>query len=340
MADLNLERTYIIQISSQLSQFEKKRKDLWNCRCPICGDSKTNPYKKRFYIFPHEGAYWTKCHNCSYSQPFKSFLKNFDNSAYKQYILDELEGKGKGLKDRFNPSYLKKKIKKKVKVKGFSYDSLINFEDLSLEHPARIYVSNRKIPFDRIFYCPDFSSFINILHVDHYKISYKNSHEPRIIIPFYREDGLSTVFQARAFSSKEGLRYITIKEHEQELKIYGLDRVDYNKTVFILEGPIDSMMIPNAISMSGISAFLPEGLRDVIFVFDNEPRKYDVVKSMKKRLLSGEKVVILPERIKYNDLNDMIVNGNMTSEKVLDILMDNVYNGSIGIMRLNKWMRC
>jgi len=340
MADLNFERTYIIQISSQLLKFEKKRKDIWNCRCPICGDSKLNPYKKRFYIFPHKGAYWTKCHNCAYSQPFKSFLKDFDNSVYKQYILDELDSKGKGLKNRFNPSYLKSKIKKKAIVKGFSYKSLVRFEELPVNHPARLYVLNRKIPLDRVYYCSNFSNFINTLHVEHYKISYRNSHEPRMIIPFYREDRLSTVFQARSFSSKEKLRYITIKEHEQESKIFGLDRINVNKPIFVLEGPIDAMMIPNAISMSGISASLPKELTDIIFVFDNEPRKYDVVKNMKKRLLSGKKVVILPERIKYDDLNDMIVKGKMSSEKVLDILNDNVYNGNIGILKLNEWMRC
>jgi hypothetical protein len=340
MADLNLERKYINKISSQLPLFEKKRNDLWNSRCVLCGDSKKNPFKKRFFIYLHEGAYWVKCHNCSIAYPFKVFLKSFDNALYKEYILEELGNSGKPVKERFSANYIKESIKKKVKLRGFSYDYLLKFEDLNPEHPARVYVENRKIPLDRVLFCDDFYRFINTLHVDHYKISYRNSHEPRLIIPFYRKDGLSTVFQARAFSKKETLRYITIKEHEQEIKLFGLDRIDETKPVYVLEGPIDSMMIENAISMSGISIKIPKYIKDTIYVYDNQPRNYDVIKNMKKRLLAGDKVVIFPERIVYKDLNDMIVKGNMSSEKILDIINDNVYIGNSGILRLNKWMRC
>ena len=49
------------------------------------------------------------------------------------------------------------------------------------------------------------------------------------------------------------------------------DRVNFNKTVYIVEGPFDSLFIDNAIAMAGadVDWKLLEG-KDVVFVFDNE----------------------------------------------------------------------
>ena len=88
-----------------------------------------------------------------------------------------------------------------------------------------------------------------------------------------------------------------------------------------------------------MSSKLPSGMEHLRFIFDNEPRNVDIVKSMRKRLLGGHEVVIFPDRMKYNDLNDMIVKGKMSSEKILDILENNLYNRNNGIMKLNEWSK-
>ena len=336
MDDLSIDVSYIGRMTSRLEQFKKVRRNLWVARCPICGDSKKRPFLKRFFFYFKDTHYSVKCHNCQYALYFSEYLKIEHPDLYKEYLLEKLPNRSSLKKDRFK--HIKDIIPKKVICKGFDYSILKNFADLSADHPARIYVENRKIPLDMVYYVDNFSTFIAHIDVQHYSITYSKSKEPRMIIPFYRKDGLSTVFQARAFSKKEFLRYITIKEDEGESKIYGMERVDISIPVWCTEGPIDSLMIPNVIAMSGMSTKVPRDM-NLRFIFDNEPRNPDIVKNMRKRMLSGYEVVIFPDRMKYNDLNDMIVKGKMSSEKVLDVLENNLYNRSNGIMKLNEWSK-
>lgn len=339
MIDLHIERTFIGNLQHRLQRFEKKSANVWCARCPICGDSKKKASKKRLYIFLYNDRYWVKCHNCAYAQPFTVFLKEYDMGEYNRMMMQNLSAGGAIQKRRFSHSEYKP-LPAKYISKGFDYSSLIDFKELNDSDPAKRYVVDRHIPTDRVLYCPKFSDFIETIGIDQYIHSYKNANEPRMIIPFYRKDGLSTVFQARSINSTNGgLRYITIKEDSKELKIFGLDRVDMNKTVYVMEGPIDAMMLSNAISMSGISARLPNDLNDLIFIFDNEPRNEDVVSSMKKRLMLGNRIVIFPDSIAIKDLNDMVVSG-YSYEYILDIISKNTYNLSEGLLRLNKWMRC
>jgi len=341
MNDLTIDINFIGQLSSRLEQFTSVRKNVWVARCPICGDSKKSKFKKRFYIYfdPSSSNYCTKCHNCSEgTYIFPHFLKIHHPDLYKEYMVEKLPNKSTLKKDRF--THVKQvSIPKKVVCKGFDYSFLKRFDELPENHPARIYVEYRKIPIDRVFYADHFCDVIDTLDLDIYKMSYTHAKEPRMIIPFYREDGLSTVFQARAFSKKEALRYITIKEDEGESKVYGLNTIDKEQPVWCVEGPIDSMMIPNCIAMSGISTRLPRGVSEFRFVYDNEPRNADIVKSMRKRLRSDHKVVIFPERVTFNDINDMIVKGEMSIDKILDILEQNLYSKDLGILKLREWSK-
>ncbi len=337
MSDLLLDINYIQKVGSRLEQFAVVRKDVWWCRCPICGDSKKKKHKKRFYFYKQDELYKVKCHNCGYSTLFSIFLKEEHSDLYREYLIEKLPKRTNLKENRFK--HLKNIVPKKYKCKGFDYSFLCTFESLPPEHPARVYTEKRKIPLNKVLYAPKFCDVIKELNLTQYIHSFQYSTEPRMIIPFYREDGLSTVFQARAFSKKEKLRYITIKEHENEKKIYGLYGVDKSLPVWCTEGPIDSMMIPNAIAMSGISTALPKGISDFRFIFDNEPRNKDVVKNMRKRLRAGHSVVIFPERIEYKDLNDMVVKGEMGKDYIVSILEDNLYSGDKGIMKLNEWSK-
>lgn len=335
MNDTLIDLEYIQRLSSSLNGFEKKRKDLWNARCPFCGDSKKSLHKKRLYIYFKEDHYSVKCHNCGYSETFSKFLELISPQEYKRYILDKLPQRTSLRPNRFG--HVKDILPDKVVCKGLDYSTLKKFDELSHNHPARLYIEKRKIPFEFVFYSEKFSDFIHHLGMDKYILSYQHSKEPRMIIPFYREDGISTVFQARAFSKKEYLRYITIKEDEGESKVYGLDRVDKTKPVYCTEGPLDSLMIPNCIAMSGISTKID--IDDIIYIFDNEPRNPDVVKNMRKKLMFGNKIVIFPDMIKWKDLNDMIVKGGMTTEGIVDIIKENTYSRNDGMMRLSIWSR-
>ena len=335
MTNLFIDREYIEKLSSRLIQFKKVRNNVYNSRCPICGDSRKKKFKKRFYIFLDKGVFFCKCHNCGVSLPFNIFLKDKFPNLYREYLLEQMGNKKSPQK---HTKHIKDIIPKKVVCNGFNYSCLKRFSELSKNHPARIYIENRRIPDWAVYYSDNFSETLIALKLNKYLLSYKNATEPRLIIPFYRKDKLSTVFQGRAFSKNESLRYITIKEDESESKIYGLDRVDKSKSIYCTEGPLDSLMIQNAISMSGISTKLPKGIQNMVFVFDNESRNSGVIKNMRKRLTAGHEVVIFPERIKFKDLNDMIV-GGMNYEEVMEIIKENIYKGEVGLMKLNEWKK-
>jgi hypothetical protein len=338
MHNLSVDVDYINKVSVYLTLFHKVRENVWNARCPICGDSKKKLTKKRFYIYlnPEREHYSVKCHNCGYNVPFRVYLKEYHPELYKEYLLEKFPKKSKKIDYSRFSSEIKKIVPQKPVCSGFDYSSLKTFAELPESHPGRKYIENRKIPLNVFYYAPSFIKFLEELNLSKYTIPYQHATEPRIIIPFYRKDGLSTVFQARAFSKKEGLRYITIKEHDSESKIYGLERIDPSKDVYCTEGPIDSLMIPNCIAMSGISTNI-NNLRP-IFIFDNEPRNIDVVKTIKKRIIQKYKVVIFPETVKYKDLNDMVV-GGYTQDMLLDMIRKHTYSGHTALLVLSKWRK-
>ena len=55
---------------------------------------------------------------------------------------------------------------------------------------------------------------------------------------------------------KEQPKYLTIKLDENKQKVYGLDKVNFQKPIYITEGPIDSLFIDNCLAAGGADLFL------------------------------------------------------------------------------------
>ena len=95
--------------------------------------------------------------------------------------------------------------------------------------------------------------------------------DPRIVLPFYSENGDLIGLTGRAINDSP-LRYLTMRFRDDVPLIYNLNNVDRSKTIYVTEGPIDSLFLPNAIAVAG-SDFkkLPEDIKDqVILIYDNE----------------------------------------------------------------------
>ena len=105
---------------------------------------------------------------------------------------------------------------------------------------------------------------------------------------------------------------MTIKLDEGKEKIYGLDRLDLNKPVNIVEGPIDSLFLDNCIAMAGADVSLKIPSDQCTMIFDNEPRNEHIVNRMIDAVHKNYKVVIFPESLKYKDINDMVIHKNET----------------------------
>ena len=76
---------FIGLVSSRLEKFKRVKADLYNFRCPICGDSKKTKSKTRGYIYGIKQNANFRCHNCGASMSLNNFLKTLDPVIHKQY---------------------------------------------------------------------------------------------------------------------------------------------------------------------------------------------------------------------------------------------------------------
>ena len=70
-----IDSKYIGLISSRLQKFKRVKSNLYNFRCPICGDSQKHKNKARGYFYQIKTNTNFKCHNCGASLSFNNFLK-------------------------------------------------------------------------------------------------------------------------------------------------------------------------------------------------------------------------------------------------------------------------
>ena len=80
---------YIGLVSSRLQKFKKVKTDLYNFRCPICGDSQKNKSKTRGYLYSVKADMNYRCHNCGASMTLSNFLKEIDPNIHKQYVFSQ-----------------------------------------------------------------------------------------------------------------------------------------------------------------------------------------------------------------------------------------------------------
>jgi len=164
--------------------------------------------------------------------------------------------------------------------------------------------------------------------------------ETRLLIPFIDKNKNVHAYQGRAVGESK-VKYITIVLDDAVPKVYGLDTVDFNKTVYVMEGPIDSMFIPNSIATAGgdlasaIHSFPKQGM---VVVYDNEPRSKETIKKLDKAILNGYNVCIWPDNLEHKDVNDMVLAG-LSSDFIKHIIDKNTYKDLAAKMALSKWSK-
>ena len=86
-----IDSKYIGLVSSRLQKFKRVKSNLFNFRCPICGDSQKHKNKARGYFYQVKTNTNYKCHNCGVSLSFNNFLKQIDSTLHKQYVLEKFK---------------------------------------------------------------------------------------------------------------------------------------------------------------------------------------------------------------------------------------------------------
>jgi hypothetical protein len=332
-----IDKKFINIISSKLEKFAWKKETLANCRCPICGDSQKHKNKARGFFFQKGNDFFFKCHNCSFSSNLYNFLEQVAPALCKEYAIERWKNGENG-----KSNYKKPKIEfEKPKFKKTELEHCIPLSDLDINHPCKRYVLSRKIPHEALnllYYTDNFAAVANAIDPEKDGLV----KESRLVIPIYDEDGTLVGAQGRYIGvSKKAIRYITIKKQNTSRLWYGLNRVR-DEPVYVLEGPIDSLFLPNGVATLGIdsSMTLPEKIKDknVVFVIDNQPRNRDVVGTLQDLIKKKFNVVLWPTNIKEKDVNDMILAGK-TSQQIVDIINQNTYNGLQAQLKLNEWKK-
>ena len=292
---------FINLLSTRLDKFKQKTDYLFNFRCPHCGDSTKNKSKARGYMYRVKNDMFFKCHNCGMGQSLGNFIKFLDSKLYSEYLLERYKGSAPATPKPLKQFDFKPKFEQTNILEG-----LKKISELDLKHPARQYVEKRLIPpqyYDILYYCNKFHTYANKIKPDTFPLQYDH---PRLVIPFYDVSGNLFAFQGRAFG-KEQPKYITIKLDENKQKIYGLERINYQQEIFVVEGPIDSLFIDNSIAAAGADLkSLRTDINNVTYIFDNEPRNKEIVKRMYEAVERDYKIVIWPDTITQKDINEII----------------------------------
>jgi hypothetical protein len=274
-----------------------------------------------------------KCHNCGEGQSFSNFLKFIDNKKYEQYLLERYKGSAPSTPQpkftNFKPEF------KEVDI----LNGLQAVSELKEGHPVLDYVLNRKIPesyHSKLFLCNKFMAFVNKVKPNTF--SHTKGEHPRLIIPFYDADGKVFAFQGRAFG-KEQPKYLTIKLDENKQKVYGLETVNLQEHVTIVEGPIDSMFLNNCLAAAGADLTLRIEPDNITYIFDNEPRNKEIIKRMYDVIEKDYNLVVWPDDMRHKDINDMILSG-MSKAEVQTIISNNTFAQLEALTKLSYFKKC
>ena len=314
---------FIGLISSRLQKFRKIKANLYNFRCPICGDSQKQKSKARGYIYGIKENVNFRCHNCGASMSLNNFIKQLDPVIQKQYAMEKF-------KDGFTGrNFIAEEPK-------FDFESPIFKKSIDLPRASEIpiakkYLEKRKLDATKFYFAEKFQQWVNS-----HKQTFDTIHrdESRIIIPLYYKKDLVGV-QGRSLGPNS-VKYITTIFYDDAPKIYGLDTIRRGTPVFITEGPFDSTFLSNSIAMCGSDGDVRKwGIDDPVWVYDNEPRNREIVKRISDNIDRGEKVVIWPSNIVEKDINDMVLGGH----NVMEVLESNTYSGLEANLQFTTWKR-
>ena len=315
---------YIGLVSSRLQKFKRVKADLYNFRCPICGDSQKHKNKARGYFYQVKTNTNYKCHNCGASLSFNNFLKQIDTTLHKQYTLE-----------KFKEGYTGKNFV--TEEPTFEFKKPVFKQKLDLPKASEVpiakeYLQKRKIDPTKFYFASKFKEWVNTKKLTFETI---RKDESRIIIPMYDTERNLIGFQGRSLGPNS-VKYITTMLDDDAPKIYGLDQIRGGAPVFITEGPFDSTFIRNSIAMCGADADISRwGISDPVWIYDNEPRNVEIVKRIQAAISSKQTVVIWPSNVLEKDINDMVLAGH----DVQSIVEENIYSGLEATIKFNNWKK-
>jgi hypothetical protein len=335
----HIDRQYIGLIAPRLRLLTCKG-DVWNFRCPLCGDSKKNPRLCRGFLLAGRGRITYKCHNCSRAMGFAKFLLQLDPQLAKTYKLDCFKERGLARRPDTTPA----PIIPTPPVVPSTLFRLDTLEDCFDSHPAVQYAISRRIPRDtwsRIFVTENMRE-LESLAPEKYK--HVLPEDCRLILPYYTTEKKIVGLTGRSIEASPKKRYIQMRLVEQEPLVFGWPNWVHDQHTYITEGPLDSLFLPNALACGGVDVqkILQMKILDPIattIIFDHQPRNAEVVQQMRRLVKTGWSVVVWPSAWPYKDINEAIMQG-IPATAVRTIIDANTHHGLALDLAIHAWRKC
>jgi hypothetical protein len=282
-----------------------------------------------------------KCHNCSVALPFSALLKRLNSTLYDEYLLEEYRESDPTPKDAPNVSGDAPACSLTVP----ELPSLLMCRDpRHVAYPVYRFATDRQIPdsgLSRLYATTQARTWVLPL-IGTEKASKVSDGLPYLVQPLRLLNGEWYGAQLRFISRKD---YVTFRWSHDPLKMFGLDCQTPGNPLWIFEGPIDSLFIPNAIAACG-SAML-EAVRIAedagviarktprVYVWDNEPRNREVCHQIETAIRLHESVVIWPKSFP-KDVNDAIREG-WTASRIEHIMKLSTFTGLRAELEFSAW---
>ena len=318
----------------------------FHVRCPICGDSKKNPLKKRGYYYCNSSSYF--CFNCNASMTGIQLLKTISGSDYDDIIQEykKLKIKNHGdISSQINIGI--DSLNQQNQLSVFSFlNSLQNTIKSEWKNPltnsAINYLENRKV-----LEAPYLKDKL-------YSVFDKNKNE-YILIP-WKLNGVNAYYQINDFEHHDKIGRKYIFPSKKEKLIYGLDNIDISFPYIIcFEGVYDSLFIPNAIAIGGktltslqydiLSKRFPS--HQIVLSYDNDDAGLTaMMKTIKKNSSKFKYFKWFSEKTKEKDINDYILkqnnvnlftNKDYVKELIVGAATMKMFLIQKGIWRNKKW---
>ena len=146
------------------------------------------------------------------------------------------------------------------------------------------------------------------------------------------------------FRSVSQSRYEQVKIQDDNIKLFGLDRIDLGDEetkVYVTEGPIDSLFLENAVATADATLTKAANYIDkskLVLIYDNEPRNKDICRHMEKAIEEHYLIVIWPEMIEEKDINEMILSG-FSPDEIQDIISKNTFQNLRAKIEFINWKK-
>jgi hypothetical protein len=310
-----------------LKQYSEHRSEI-NFRCPLpnCGDLQSKKSNPRGYVIHLDSTHPRyHCHNCSTDITFYNFIRLIDQRVFQQLKQElknyKFEDFAKGTKKKdveVVEVKTTKKKKKRRKIRKLS-DYLYSISEMKRTHRVVKYLKDRRIPkahWDNLFYFNDnpYDFYDKFFVTDKYENRIARAFEG-VLIPFYNRDDKLYGFTLRNIHPEhiDPRRYIKLNYKDDPLDddFIGVNKVNFNKKVYIVEGILDKLSIRRdnqVLAMTSLNTKLtkiPKNInkKNIVYLFDNEYYNLDLIDSALKVINAGYGVMLWDKKMRAKDIN-------------------------------------